>query len=268
MVDFIGHKDLGGKTILYLMDGLWTTTNWAHPPIKWGMAPFNNDYPSSIFASQDPVAIESVGYDFLREEFDSDHPTEGAYDPSDHTGPFPQYAGVDDFLHQAASSENWPTGLIYDPEKDGSPLPVSMGTHEHWNNAIDKQYSRNLGGTSGIELAYIHIPSTVGIKFHEIDDANGKLNLHQNYPNPFQSTTTITYNLASSAQVYMRVYDISGKLMTILANQDQQAGDYSLEWDGSDSNGSELKSGIYYCVMEAQTEERVYRQVNEIVISR
>jgi hypothetical protein len=267
-VDFIGHEDLGGKTILYLVDGLWTTTNWAHPPIKWEMAPFNNDYPSSIFASQDPVAIESVGFDFLREEFDYDHPTEGDYDPTDHTGPFPQYAGVDDFMHQAASSDNWPIGLIYDPENDSTPLPASMGVHEHWNNGIDKQYTRNLGGTSGIELAYSYVGSTVGMEIHEMDQSNGMLDLRQNYPNPFQRTTTITYSLASSAQVYMRVYDISGKLMTILANQDQQAGEYSLEWDGSDSNGSELKSGIYYCVMEAQTEERVYRQVNEIVISR
>ena len=267
-VDFMGHKDLGGKTILYLMDGLWTTTNWAHPPIKWGMAPFNNDYPSSIFASQDPVAIESVGYDFLREEFDSDHPTEGAYDPSDHTGPFPQYAGVDDFLHQAASSENWPVGITYDPENDGSPVPESMGAHEHWNNAIDKQYSRNLGGSSGIELDYIHISSTVGIKSHEINDAGGKLHLHQNYPNPFNSTTTIAYSLRSPASVKMVVYDISGKLLTILTKADQHAGEYTMEWNGCDSNGSVLESGIYYCLLEALTEGQVYRQVNEIIISR
>jgi hypothetical protein len=267
-VDFIGHEDLGGKTILYLVDGLWTTTNWAHPPIKWEMVPFNNDYPSSIFASQDPVAIESVGFDFLREEFDYDHPTEGDYDASDHTGPFPQYAGVDDFLHQAASSEYWPIGIIYDPENDSTPLPPSMGVHEHWNNGVDKQYTKNLGGDSGIELTYSHIGSVVGMEIDEVDQSNGMLNLQQNYPNPFQRTTTITYNLASSAQVHMRIYDISGKLMTILTRKDQQAGEYSLEWDGNDSNGSELKSGIYYCVMEAQTEDRVYRQVNEIVISR
>lgn len=267
-VDFIGHKDLGGKTILYLMDGLWTTTNWAHPPIKWGMAPFNNDYPSSIFASQDPVAIESVGFDFLREEFDTDHPTEGDYDPTDHTGPFPQYAGVDDFLHQAASSENWSTGITYDPENDGTALPESMGAHEHWNNATDKQYSRNMGADTGIELVYSKISSTVNIDEYENDYSTGVLTLHQNYPNPFFSTTSITYKITSPARIIMSVYDINGKLIDILKRENQHIGEYTIDWDGSNSKGWQLKTGVYYLVMDAQTESQIVRQTREMVISR
>ena len=46
--DFLGHKDLGGKTILYLFDALWSSTNYGDPPWKWKMAPFNNTYPSGI----------------------------------------------------------------------------------------------------------------------------------------------------------------------------------------------------------------------------
>ncbi|NHJ85659.1 MAG: DUF362 domain-containing protein, partial [Asgard group archaeon] len=124
-VDIMGHKDLGGKTILYLIDGLWGSTNYGHPPIKWRMAPFgdggatlaNADYPNSLFLSQDPVAIQSVCFDFLYEEFDLDHPTEGDPSTSD-KGPFPHFAGTDDFLHQAADPGNWPADVEYDPEKD------------------------------------------------------------------------------------------------------------------------------------------------------
>ena len=76
-VDIMGHKDLGGKTVLFLVDGLWSSVNWGHPPVKWRMTPFNDDWPSSLFLSQDPVAIESVGFDFLYKEFDVTHPTEG-----------------------------------------------------------------------------------------------------------------------------------------------------------------------------------------------
>ncbi len=158
LVDFMGHEDLGGKTILYVVDGLWSSINWGHWTIKWRMSPFNDDYPSSLFFSQDPVAIESVGFDFLYNEFDQNHPTEGQYDPRDNSGPFPHYRGVDDYLHQAADSANRPAGLIYDPEKDGTPLPASLGTHEHWNNAEDKQYSRNLGKNTGIELVRVEDP--------------------------------------------------------------------------------------------------------------
>jgi hypothetical protein len=154
LVDFMGHRDLGGKTLLCLVDGLWSSINQGHPAIKWRMAPFNGGYPSSLFLSQDPVAVDSVGYDFLYAEFDENHPQEGAFDPRDDSGPFARYAGADDYLHQAADSANWPKGLVYDPERDGKPIG-SLGAHEHWNNPKDKLYSRNLGKGAGIELVYL-----------------------------------------------------------------------------------------------------------------
>ena len=66
LVDLMGHACTGGKTMLYLLDGLYCGT---HPvdriPRKFASAPFNDDWTSSLFASQDPVAIDSVGFDFL-----------------------------------------------------------------------------------------------------------------------------------------------------------------------------------------------------------
>jgi len=66
LVDILGHKQIGGKTILYMIDGLYAGSSWGAIPTKWQIAPFNNDWPSSVFVSQDPVAIDSVGIDFLR----------------------------------------------------------------------------------------------------------------------------------------------------------------------------------------------------------
>ena len=66
----------------------------------------------------------------------------------------PNAFGVDDYMHQAADPRNWPEGIIYDPDNSGKPVPV-LGVHEHWNNATDKQYSRNLGTGKGIELVSI-----------------------------------------------------------------------------------------------------------------
>jgi hypothetical protein len=143
-VDLMGHSMLGRKNLVYLMDALWATDYELDVPLKWQMPPFSNSYMASVFASLDPVAIESVGYDFLRSEFTADrNPPAGTY---------VQMAAVDDYLHQAADSANWPNGIVYDPDNTGVPL-VSLGTHEHWNNATAKQYSRNLtpAGT-GIEL--------------------------------------------------------------------------------------------------------------------
>jgi hypothetical protein len=57
-VDFMAHKDLGGKTMLFLIDGIYGSklVNGAPGP-KWKMAPFNNNWGCSILASQDPVSI-------------------------------------------------------------------------------------------------------------------------------------------------------------------------------------------------------------------
>jgi hypothetical protein len=144
MVDLMGHRHVGGKTFLCLIDGLYGGKHaLGYPqnlPRKWQMEPFNDDWPSSIFASQDQVALDSVGFDFLVTEWPE--------------GNGPAHEGTDDYLHEAALANNPASGTFYDPEKDGTRL-AGLGVHEHWNNPIDKQYSRNLGIANGIELMKI-----------------------------------------------------------------------------------------------------------------
>jgi hypothetical protein len=136
MVDLMGHDSVGGKTLLYLVDGLFGGKDWYSAPSRWAMPPFHNDWPSSLFLSMDPVAMESVAFDFIRQQW-------------------PERAlmneGVQDFLHEAALAHDPPSGTFYDPERDGTRM-ASLGAHEHWNNPVDKQYSRNLGSGAGIEL--------------------------------------------------------------------------------------------------------------------
>jgi hypothetical protein len=145
IVDLMGHPALGGKTLLCLVDGLFAGYCSESKPYTWNMAPFNNDWPSSLFVSQDPVAIDSVCYDFLLNEWPSivNYGTPAA--PDDLQG------GAEDYLHEAAEANNPASGTFYDPGRTGSRL-ASLGVHEHWNNATNKQYSRNLGTGQGIEL--------------------------------------------------------------------------------------------------------------------
>ncbi len=135
-VDFMGHEDLGGKCMLYLVDGLYGCRNvGGKPGPKWQMQPFGGDWPCSLFASQDPVAIDMVGVDFLTNEFPD----------------MPDVDYSDMYLSEAAQAGNAPSGTVYDPEGDGTPVG-SLGVAEHWDNADDKRYSRNLGRDAGIEL--------------------------------------------------------------------------------------------------------------------
>ena len=136
LVELNGHRHLSGKTLLYMIDALYPSRNQNSSQgyvIKY--LSFGDEWLSSLFVSQDPVAIDSVGLDFLRNE------------PRciDVTG-YPE-----NYLHEMAQADNPPSGTFYDPEHDGIRLE-SMGVHEHWNNAVDRQYSRNLGTGDGIEL--------------------------------------------------------------------------------------------------------------------
>ncbi len=156
LVDLMGSKYLGQNTMLYVVDGLFGGgADETRGPVKYFMAPFNNDWSSSVFISQDQVALESVCYDFLRNEWNGQNRHDAANSIFE-TGP--SMYGVDDYLHQAADSKNWPDGITYDPDNSGKPLP-SLGVHEHWNNFRDKQYSGNLGFKNGITL--VSIPDTL-----------------------------------------------------------------------------------------------------------
>jgi Domain of unknown function (DUF362) len=138
LVDLMGHAQTGAKGLVYFIDGLYSGV---HPievsPRKWNQAPFNGHWSSSLLASLDPVAIDSVAFDFLYAEW-SDHP---------------HLPGTDDYLHEAALADNPPSGTFYDPDHPSNVTRLaSLGVHEHWNDAQSRQYSRNLGRAQGIEL--------------------------------------------------------------------------------------------------------------------
>jgi len=135
LVDLMGHKHLGGKTMLYLIEGFYAAPHQSSPAEKWQSAPFNGHWTASLFAAQDPVAIESVAVDFLAAEKTA----------------YRMVGAVDNYLHEAALAQQTPSGTRYVPAGDGKPL-ASLGVHEHWNNPEKKQYSRNLGTGQGIEL--------------------------------------------------------------------------------------------------------------------
>jgi hypothetical protein len=145
---------MGGKTLLYLIDGIFGGKGWSGTPSKWAMAPFNNNWPCSLFVSMDQVAIDSVAFDFLSQQW-----------PDQALG----NEGVQDYLHEMALADGPPSGTVYDPEGDGTPM-ASQGVHEHWNNATDKQYTRNLGTGNGIELVYLDSLPVVPTALGDVDN--------------------------------------------------------------------------------------------------
>jgi hypothetical protein len=202
-VDLMSYEHLGGKTLIYIGDFLWGTSYEHDPPAKFRSEPFNNDWSSSILVSLDPVAISSLAIDILQAEFKEEDLTTT---PPRYT--YVHFDGVDDYLHQAASSEWWPDGIIYDPENDGTPIQ-SLGVHEHWNNEVDRQYSKNLGTGEGIELIYENT--------HQIPDfidesLSNDIQLKV-FQSQFNNILNFEVNRTMSGQQDLSIYSISGQLV-------------------------------------------------------
>ncbi|MBN2564858.1 MAG: immune inhibitor A, partial [Candidatus Eisenbacteria bacterium] len=83
--------------------------------------------------------------------------------------------------------------------------------------------------------------------------------LFQNAPNPFNPVTTIGYALPEPARVSIEIYNVAGRKVATLVDGPRDAGTHTVTWDGRNSRGQELGSGVYFCRMAAGrfTERRV-----------
>jgi hypothetical protein len=89
---------------------------------------------------------------------------------------------------------------------------------------------------------------STGINDHDVANTPNSYSLAQNYPNPFNPTTTIRYQLQAAGKVTLKVYDILGKEVAVLVNEEQAAGTYSVTFDAGSLSG-----GIYFYRLQAGT---------------
>jgi len=102
--------------------------------------------------------------------------------------------------------------------------------------------------TSTVEL----VP--VGLKGLTASDNPDKFKLHQNYPNPFNPTTTIRYAVAEQSDVDMQVYNVAGRKVATLVNEQKSPGSYKVTFDASN-----LSSGLYFVKIQAGTFQDVQK---------
>ncbi len=74
----------------------------------------------------------------------------------------------------------------------------------------------------------------------------GQYSISQNYPNPFNPITTIQYNIPMRSNVKLQVYDITGRLVKVLSDMEQEAGLHIVSWNAHDNSGNSVASGIYF----------------------
>jgi hypothetical protein len=158
LVDMASSPNLGGKTILFVLDGLYSGRKWRSYPIHFPNPPFNNrttpyenpEWPSCMLASLDEVALESVGLDILYAQ------SRNNVEPTYHHVPRIMFrAYTDDFMYEMATPDHAPSGTKY--MQGGKPVK-SLGVHEHWDNDRTMRYSRNLDPKKGTGIEFIYIP--------------------------------------------------------------------------------------------------------------
>ncbi len=83
--------------------------------------------------------------------------------------------------------------------------------------------------------------------------------LSNNYPNPFNPTTTIPFQLNRSGHTRLAIFDARGRLVKTLMNEYLSAGNYELGWDGTKLNGKKVSSGIYFAILSSGSEQSVIK---------
>jgi hypothetical protein len=86
--------------------------------------------------------------------------------------------------------------------------------------------------------------------------------LYQNYPNPFAKKTMIRFTVPNNTEIALGIYDISGRLVRTLAKGIPGAGSYFVIWDGKDSNGEKVPSGVYLYKLRAG----LYREAKKLLL--
>ena len=142
------------------------------------------------------------------------------------------------------------SGVLFPPTW---PLPEDLS---YSNTALQN------AGTDGYALGDLNwypsqhalwMQTNTAVKVEKGPNVPSSFSLSNAYPNPFNPTTNIKFNLAKNENVRLVVFNILGQKVKTLVNGDMKAGEYTATWDGRDEFGSTVASGIYFYRLESQS---------------
>jgi hypothetical protein len=147
------------------------------------------------------------------------------YQLDDDPRPFPEMAGVQDHLVEAAMADNPPSGTFYDPDHPSATERLqSLGVYEHWNDSVNRQYSRNLGTGNGIELIFINGAAS------RIRPAGPSGPVRRDYSLRFlPSSGTIALFVPENRSLRLSIFDSRGRLLGNALDGYVAAGNYLVE---------------------------------------
>ncbi|GEM_PF-1419467 len=138
-------------------------------------------------------------------------------------------------------------------------LDIAVGLRQSEDNLVVIDYKKPISLHPedwicyGYNIQRIHnwLGITVGVDDGTPDELPATFDLSQNYPNPFNAETNISYTLPFDAPVSFTIYNLTGKRVVQLVNAYQKAGKYNITWNGTNSRGISVSSGIYFYKLKA-----------------
>ncbi len=128
-----------------------------------------------------------------------------------------------------------------------------MSNDEDWENSFGQLRTMSIRQKQAeTKIRNIYEQYSISTSVHQqTTETPSRLILYQNYPNPCSQKTTIQYELPHPVLITLRVYNLSGQIVSTLIKQEQAAGKYSVNWNGTDDQGKALSSGIYYYSLQS-----------------
>jgi len=117
---------------------------------------------------------------------------------------------------------------------------MPAGSAQVYLNGMFWMYDQNDNTLKAYALQTTRVPKGTGIRIPT------SISLLQNYPNPFNPATMISYQLPVSSYVTLKVYDVLGREVAALVNENQYAGQFSVQWDAA-----KMPSGVYFYTLQA-----------------
>ncbi|MBN2709435.1 MAG: PKD domain-containing protein [Calditrichaceae bacterium] len=131
----------------------------------------------------------------------------------------------------------------------GSPAR-NIGCLDRQNAYFDFNKYKRYGSDQSVDAGAYEYGSTTGIAVKPENGVPVNLFLSQNYPNPFNPITNIEYQISNAEFVTLKIFDILGREVVTLVNENKPAGTYTVQWNGRNMQGQQVGSGIYYYQMQ------------------
>ncbi|HOO14253.1 MAG TPA: FlgD immunoglobulin-like domain containing protein [Candidatus Cloacimonadota bacterium] len=153
----------------------------------------------------------------------------------------------------------WVSGwLIWGTVHDSFP-PYSVNTYEYSDCRWTNLYTPGFFVKAIIEYSCVSI--------HDQDkNAPCSINLLNNYPNPFNSETTIRYSLSENCDISLKIYNLVGRLITNINMTNQVAGYHQIVWKGKDLSGNDVPSGIYFYNLSVYNDNNYQTQCKKMIL--